>query len=413
MASIRQRNGRISVVWREPSVSVDASGVTHKTWVQRERPCPSLDVAKKLRESIEEAGTMGKRWRDARVDPTPTIGAIIEAYVDAGKVGNQRTAAFRASTLQRFHDFAGTRLVTDLSSDLLRRYAVELRDAGLSTYPRYVAVAEQCWLWAKGQPSRYNGVPDVERITGNSGELRPAGQRIATDTPDWDDVDRMIEALSPRATTAVGSGYGYRPQWELHRRLAVFQRYTGLRISQILNVQGEDIDLGKGTLIIRAGYAGAKGQRGDVIVPIHRLLIEELKATAATPIQSGPLFAKRATKGAVAGKLVIPRGAEVAEVFANAWHRAGVSESKWGAVGRDNARPTNAIRACWKSTIAGASDYLLATLMVGQSVGKGEHSAYVALGNPKASPYWVRMVNALEAIPAPAAGLAAAPWDAE
>lgn len=181
-----------------------------------------------------------------------------------------------------------------------------------------------------------------------------------------------------------------------HQRLAIFQRYSGLRISQILAIKREDIDTQRRVMVLRADALGSKGADRDTSVPIHpdlAVLVKEWRSSV------GHLFSRIATKGPSKGWEVVPRGADVAEVFTTAWVRAGVPESRWGAVGRLKARPTNAIRARWKSTIAGVAGYEMAAMMVGQNVERADHLAYVAMGNPEASPYWSKMASALTAIP--------------
>ncbi|TNE88695.1 MAG: hypothetical protein EP330_13785 [Deltaproteobacteria bacterium] len=260
-----------------------------------------------------------------------------------------------------------------------------------------------------------------KRVTGADGEVQHAPAPIAIDTPTWADVELMLDALTPdgcarwierereRIAQETGCsaeevdmrGFGYRPQWELHRQIALVQRWTGLRISQILSLTWEDLDLERRRLRIRQGTKGAKGQARDRIVPMHPSLAEEL---AGWGVREGHLFARMATKGAQRGQMLPLRGDGVAEVFTAAWKRAGVAPAKWDAVGREKARPTNAIRARWKSSIAGVAGYDLAKLMLGQS-GGGEHDSYVAMGTPEASPYWSRMVSALTVLAAPSGDL--------
>ena len=400
MATIRKRPGRgIHVRWRELVVTRGTDGTDERRWVERERACPDMKTAERLKREVEQAAALGRRWEDERTAAVSTIGAIVDAFTDMSAVSRKRrTADWRASTIARFIDWAGASTpASELSASLLRSYADHLRDEEIRTVSRYVALVEQVWAWARKQPSAWPGVPDVERITGADLELAHPAPRVAIDTVTWDDVDAMIYALTYEgAPKGQGAGYGYRPQWEHHRRVAIFQRFTGLRVSQILTMETSDVDLKRGRVMIRAGAEGAKGQKRDTATPLHPLLVAAIKKW---PKGRQFLFGRRATKGPRRGQEVAPRGDGVAEVFTYAWERAEVPLARWAAVERDRARPTNAIRARWKSAIAGAADYRLAALMVGQSVGMGDHYAYVAMGNPEASPYWAAMLRALEAIP--------------
>jgi len=384
MATIRHREGRgYSVAWKEPEVTVTSDGRHIKRWRQREQACPNLATATRLKVKVEEEAALGRRWVDQRTNPVATIGAVVEAFIDASAQGNPRTSAFRASTLQRFYAFAGHRPVVDLGSELLLGYHETLVEAGIRTATRYVSTVEQAWRWAKRHPNRFPGVPDVEGVVGE--ELSTAPPRVSIDTPTWADVDKMILL-----------GLSKSAKHRFHQRVAIVQRYTGLRVSQILHLKREDIDPERGLMVLRADSVGAKGADRDTSVPIHGDLANAVKGWDHT---DGYLFARVATKGRHKGKSIVPRGDEVAEVFTAAWKRAGVPESRWGRVGRDHARPTNAIRALWKSTISGAAGYEMAALMVGQSAERPDHWAYVAMGNPEASPYWTRMRAALASIP--------------
>ena len=72
-------------------------------------------------------------------------------------------------------------------------------------------------------------------------------------------------------------------------------------------------------------------------------------------------------------------------------------------VEREHGRPTNAIRARWKSTIAGVAGYYVAKLLCGQASG-GEHDQYMAM--PPGADYSRRLTSSRtnarrEVLPAP------------
>ncbi len=205
----------------------------------------------------------------------------------------------------------------------------------------------------------------------------------------------MIHALTPNGATVTGSGTGYRPQWETYRRIALVQRYTGLRISQVCGMDWADLDLDARSLWIRSGSKGSKGQRRDRMVPLHPALVDLFREWE--PKTSGRVFSRTATKGPRRGQEIEIRGDDAIGPLVGAWKRAGIDEDKWAAVGREKGRPTHAIRATWKSANTAADGYELATLMAGQAAKHSDHDAYVTAG--ASSPYWSRMVAALEAIP--------------
>lgn len=402
MATVVKRDDRESweVRWRELVVSLDEHGIETRTWKSRRKRVPTERVGKALAREIESAQALGSAWVDERQVPKATLGSISAGWITASQHRAADTGKYRASLLQKFIDWAGEdEPVTKLSAPLLLAYAAWLPTAGVRSVARYVGTVEQVWAWAANKADRFPGVPSPVRVTGNDNEIPHAVSPVAVDTPTWEDVDRMIHALTPEGSpSGCGQGHGYRPQWALHRRVALFQRYSGLRVSQILSLTWDDLDLRKQALTLRSTAKGAKNQRRTRVVPLHPALVELLGDWAGEP---GAVFARIATKGARRGQPVVPTNGEVAEVFTGAWQRAGIEESKWGAVERLKARPTNAIRARWKSTLAGASSYELATLMLGQAAEHGEHDAYVAMGTPEASPYWLRMQAAILAVPRP------------
>jgi integrase len=413
MATVTHRaeRGTWEVRWAFPQTRIDADGNEVRTWAWRRRSCPDKRTADALAREVETAAALGDTWTDGRAVPVATIGAVAEAWIRVTVEGRPAaTARFRASVLQRFVTWAGDgRPVADLTGGLLRDYATALRAAGVKSVARYVGTAEQLWRWAHDNGDTFPGVPEPRRITGADRDVPHAPPPVAVDTPTWADVDRLLFALSPaggeawkRRTRAERDGgevrgVGYRPAWEVYRRIVMVQRFAGLRVSQILALTDADLDLDRGRLTIRAGRAGAKGQARDRIVPMHPAMVAEVRGWG--PLPAGLLFTRTATKGPRRGDRLPLTGREVAEVLTVAWERAEVRRSAWAAVEREHGRPTNAIRACWKSAVAGAASYDLAALMLGQSAGRADHDKYVALGNPDASPYWPAMVRALEAVP--------------
>ncbi|MEZ4320779.1 MAG: hypothetical protein R3F61_25075 [Myxococcota bacterium] len=407
IGTIDARGRAYAIRWKEPYVTTDENGVATKRHRKRRLAASTLADAVTLLLKMNTAHALGEPFMREVERPIATLEAIVVAYVTMSTDGRPATTArYRASILQRFLDWAGPEATVDsLSPTYLTDYAMFVKREGITQFSRYVGLVEQVWTWAHDRPERFPGVPTPRRVTGRDGDFPHRQNPVAVDTPSWDEVDAMLAALTPEGALAWRErqegddfrGHGYRPQWELHRRVALTQRFTGLRVSQILSIEAEDVNLELERLTIRMGREGAKGMRHDRIVPAHPAWIELVRSWE---IAAGPLFAREATKGKRVGQLVIPRGCEVAEVFTNAWIRAEVPEVRWGVTrGREKARPTNAIRARWKSTIAGTASYELATMMVGQA-SRGEHDAYVALGNPEASPYWESMREALGAIPA-------------
>lgn len=403
MASVTHRPERNTweVRWRELRVTVDGEGNKRKRWASRRKSCPTQATARALARKIEETQAIGQEWVEERREAKSTLRvatlAFVRSAVDAGApVSTQR---YRSAMMGSFLDYidareeddrGADRPMTDLSLSLLQRYAQALPDdIAESTRHRKVQEVEKMWAWAYDRPERFPGVPTPRRYTGTGADkLSAPPPMVALAVPSWDDVDAMTSHLHI--------------QW--HRRAAIVMRYTGARASQVCGLKWSDLNLDRGILHLMAGRRGAKRGRGRV-VPLAPPLLAELRVWQAEDIKeygtaSGLLFPRRygASKGS---KLPKPyRGDALTAPFRRAWAAAKVEEAKWGA-GDDRGKgsPTHAIRRCVRTGLIRLGvEEALALHLVGQSQGHTA-AAYVPQDTPEQSPYWPRLVQAVQLIP--------------
>ncbi len=300
------------------------------------------------------------------------------AVAYAAATPNEQTRRFRTAMMNRMLAALGdAALVSDLSITALRRVAEVAKDDGLKEPSRVVGEVERLWAWADGQDCP--GVPRPKRIVGT--EVPTREPVYATAVATLDDCDAMIAHLSG---------------W--HQRVAIWLRYTGLRVSQVLTLERSDFDLDIGWLRLRSSARGAKGGRYRV-VPLHPGLIDEIHSWELP--SRGPLFFSTDVRR--------PNGPgpwtadTLCEPFKRAWRLAGVAEAKWGAPagdagGRVHARPTHAFRGALKTHLMRHADIEIANLLIGHA-NTHTHDAYVVQGDPTGSPYWARMLAALDSVP--------------
>ncbi len=389
MATYRKRGKSWLIRWRELEVIQEEDGSQTRVWRGRGYTVPTESAAKKLVPVIEETVKLHGRWTPEQERATVTMGTIGQAYVaaavDAG--APLATQRFRSTMISAWYKFVGEEEpATSLSLTLLGNYAASLPSEGRKAHTRHrkLAEVERMWTWAHERPEQFPGVPLPRKLTGKDADrIKPPPPVVAVAAPEWGDVDAMIAQLTRR-------------RW--HRQLATFLRFTGLRVSQALGLDWQDVHLDREQpyMLVRAGTAGAKRGRARAL-PIHSALAAEM---AGWGVREGLVFRRPDGRPW--------RGDAPVEPFRRAWKLSQVATRKWGASDRANglpgdrahARPTHAFRAC---VVAGLrregvqEQYVL--YLTGHAQG-GTIAAYVPEGSPEDSPYWTHLVAAIKKIPA-------------
>ena len=396
MALIKRRGKSWYVQWKELVVLRQPDGSDKRVWKTRGRSAPTKAAARQLVQDIDIAHSLGERWSQPREEATVTLHNVALAYVRAAvDVGAPiSTQRFRSAMIGSFLDFVGDdEPVTSLSLTLLERYAATLPSEGRKAVTRHrkVMEVELMWRWAHDRPELFPGVPIPRRYTGSLAEadkLRAPPPVVAMAAPTWADVDAMIDCL--------------KIPW--HKRVATIMRFTGLRASQGCGLHWQDFDLDRGVLRVRSHVRGAKRGRSRVI-PLHSTLIADM---ATWGVREGLLFPRRYKKPDGSSRTGPYRGDALTAPFRRAWTLAEVPLDRWDVPNyviddfsaRAKGSPTHAIRRCVRTELLRAGvEEALVLYLIGQSQGITA-AAYVPESSPEQSPYWPRLVEAVEKIPA-------------
>ncbi len=384
--SIRQRADRGDWLARWPEYVV-VDGKRKRKQPSKSFPTKAAAEAFKRLADIQLAES-GRVDVDAmHVRHTTSLVEVTSDFILAGRTDS--TQRFRESVMNAFLEHMGS----DSSVDHLDRHALESffderpRDGRKAqTAYRYLKTVEQMWKWAYDKPDVYLGVPRPIRVSGE-------GERVALpDTtpgrpPTWAECDRMIAQLTGIRRTRV-------------RRTAIFQRYTGARVSQVLHLTVGDIDLGRNAIRFRASAKGAKGH-GTRWLPLHAALRNEITSWEDVPWSDrGALLLPSRRSGKARGDMAAP--------FKRAWQLAKVPEECWGRghgeviEDRAKTRTTHAFRAAVKAYLerrgSGVEPWIVDLIL--DHKGDGTAAAYRARARPGEGDTWLRMVDAIQSIPA-------------
>ena len=335
MASIEKRGEKFQVRWWTLS------------GVQKKRICSTRESARELAREIEHCIDTGTDWapKPAVVSTEPDIEEVTKAFIE------HRALRLRASTLRRygegldiFERFLRTRvprgklLVSLLTRPLLEDYyswlcrpenGLHKRARMPDTSRKILEIAQLMWQWADASDRWLNQIPRPKQIEMVRNAVTPV---VA---PTWVEMDACVAACRG---------------W--HKQLATVLRYTGLRVGETMLLEWRDVNMDKGTLIIRPETSKTGAGR---MIPLSSHLLEEI-----------------ATWGKREGYLV-PNGRRKGDRYrqaqqsyvARAWVRAGVRPEAC-------EQPNHAFRRGWKSGMLSinahpdAVDYLQ-----GHSLGRG------------------------------------------
>ena len=177
-----------------------------------------------------------------------------------------------------FVDAASSPFIT---TDLVRRWAVQPAGAQPSTWAGRLVIARRFAVWRRASDPRTE-VPPADLV----------GQRYRRKPPQRyrdQDIVALIQraAALPSAKHLRGRTYA-----TLFGLLAV----TGLRINEALHLDRSDVDLEAGVLVIRRTKFGKSW-----LVPIHATTQEALRAYARSEIGASPRGRRRRSSSPNAG----------------------------------------------------------------------------------------------------------------
>ena len=122
-----------------------------------------------------------------------------------------------------------------------------------SAIEKYVRRVERAWEWAYDDDDLGEFVPRPKRI-----EL-PTLAAKPTIAPTWREMDACVMACRG---------------WL--QRVLIVERYTGLRVQQVMGLQWSDFDLDLAILVVRGELGKTKSEKAGRVIPISRHLVDEL-----------------------------------------------------------------------------------------------------------------------------------------
>jgi len=254
MANIRRTSqGKYSVRWHAPDGR------------HRQRTCPTHRAAKQLKLEVEASLALGRDW-----EPAVARGIVDLEHEVLVKFVQYKSARLRSRTLRRYAEnldifvrFLRTRQRGRLTPRLLTRpnledfyHWLQQPENGLwgrarskDTARKIVEVVQLAWRWAYDSERWPDLIPLPRRI-----DMMRA-PAVAVHAPTWAEMDACVHQLSG---------------WK--RELAVILRYTGLRVSETMQLRWELVDLERGRLTILRQMD--KSGRGRTIPISHHLSAE-------------------------------------------------------------------------------------------------------------------------------------------
>lgn len=214
-----------------------------------------------------------------------------------------------------------------LFSDAVLRW----RAAGLgeSTVYGATSTALDMWRWVCDDPVSHPGVPPCPRDPSTVLPLAPVYS--APEPPTLAEVDACLRQLRSSA--------------HVSRAAAVIMRFTGLRVSQVLAIRWEDVDLAAATLRVRLGKTRREQAQGRT-VPISPHLLAELALGRGEADIRDPVVTRRKDQRATPTQSHQPSA-----VLSAAWEAATeageVRRGVWAPDTRQLARPDHAFRAAF------------------------------------------------------------------
>ena len=267
--------------------------------------------------NLEQAALAWLEWKRTRCKPRSvvTYATHIKRFFELAREigGIEAEQAVPACVLTR-----------DLMIECIRRW----QRMGRSEAWVYSAArsAMDMWRWVSDDPDQYPGLPTPPREAKTVLPRTPI--YVAPPAPTMAELDACLRYLSLEAVES--------------RRIGVFMRFTGLRISQVLAIRRRDIDLEAQTLTVTVGKSRQE-EAEQRTIPISQHLVAEVAPWAAAREPSDflfPAYGNVNLKRQAARKNEPLRGA-----WAEATRWGEARKTVWAPTNRKIARPQHAFRA--------------------------------------------------------------------
>jgi integrase len=181
------------------------------------------------------------------------------------------------------------------------------------------------WRWASDDPDTFPGIPTPPREA--KMVLPRVPVYVAPPSPTLKELDACLRHISPDAVES--------------RRIGVFLRYTGLRISQVLGLRGRDVNLKAATIRVTVGKSRQEEAEARVI-PVSKHLVAAVRDWLPDRDKDQFIFPAW-------GSRKMHAAAVRPDTFHNAWaeatERGQARKEVWAPDNRKIARPQHAFRA--------------------------------------------------------------------
>lgn len=258
MASIDKRNGGWRVRWRDPDGK------------PRSRQCPTKAAARRLKNEVEDAVALGRRWESRDARPEQDLRLLLKDYAEeCARVLKPNTAIRYARALDLFLRYLGPgpHAPSILTRKLLAEFHADLKHNGLhgrdrtdATRRKIVEVVQLTWAWLYDNDESGAEIPPPRKLRM---KREPAAPTVA---PTWAEMDACIGELSG---------------WQ--RDLATILRFTGLRVQQAMSLTWDDLDLVSARLRVRGELGKSRQEQRGRTVPASRHLVEHLSDWVKLP----------------------------------------------------------------------------------------------------------------------------------
>ena len=230
--------------------------------------------------------------------------------------------------------------VTVLDRNLFIELVPVLARRGTTVPTHALSLLWRAWGWLMGDPAAWPRVPVRPPLPEGFVPAQAAyGRTVAPTLAHADAALRHLRARSVGRGTVVA---------------VVMQRFTGLRVGQVLAIEREDLDLSEGLLTVRVGKSGRE-QADMRTIPLSRKLLSE------------SLFCELLDAAPATGRIF--RVKRITATVKRAWQAATdageAPRHVWAPKNRRNARPDHAFRAAlqawlWKErTPRDVADWLV------------------------------------------------------
>lgn len=351
MAWRRRRGKKWLVCWKSPVTGKERSRGGFLT---------AADADAFIRDHVGPCEARGVDWEPPRHEEEASLVTAMHAYLDHVRLTKAPgTEHNRTVSLELFRRFVTTTAPSPtlavLSKTTLTRFLAWLRlpetsrrkgGRSIDAARKAVEHVQAFWAWLADDDAFAEQTPRPRKLADLRGMRAP---RTPTKAPTWADMDACIAALAREVP-------GQRPQRDVtyHVLVAVFERCTGLRVSQVDRLIVGDVDVDAGVLTIRGELGKSHQEKAGRMMPLAPALIPIAKELVAGRAFDQPLIPRRQRASEQNRRLRMQQ----------AWAASGVPAAIW------KQRVNHAFRKGFSTELARAGvDREIRDFLTGHSLG--------------------------------------------